>query len=603
MHSPRCRRGNIPRRSRRLADPAGGAQRERKNASPPMTATLTSYDEALARHTGPGAFFELRIEEVRGYPMRNFANRPRSLCELVASGAQRGEREFLIQGDRRISYCEFARLVHGTARRFRQMGLAKGDRLAILSYNSVEYVICVFAAAALGTTVVGLNGWWVAEELDYALRDSGSRFLVVDDGLYPRVGKIAGEIESLEHVLFSGAPAPAGTTPLADLIVAGDTLAPLAEVDEDDPFVILYTSGTTGRPKGCITTHRGTITQVMGILLYGMVAAELGEPSPLPSDGSQPASLLTSPLFHVAGLHTGLCTAMAAGAKVILSEGKFDPDQVLGLIEREKVSTWGAIPTMLHRVVHSPNVARYDLSSLIRVSFGGAPTAPETMARARAVLPVTPSMTNGYGLTETHGIVMLQGGRKLDCKPTSIGRPVAFLDVKLVNEAGREVDAGQLGELCVRGPTVTPGYWNRPDATAESIRDGWFYTGDIAHRDADGDYHIVDRARDMIIRGGENVYCVEIENCLAAHPEIDEAAVIGLPDMDLGERVKAVVRRRPGSELTEEEVRRHAAAHLAPFKVPEFVQLIDAPLPRNPAGKILKDRLRGRGGGAFDVDP
>jgi long-chain acyl-CoA synthetase len=293
---------------------------------------------------------------------------------------------------------------------------------------------------------------------------------------------------------------------------------------------------------------------------------------------------------------------MAAGAKVVMSEGRFDPDQVLRLIEREKVSTWGAIPTMLHRVVHSPNLGRYDLSSLTRVTVGGASTTPETMAQAARVLPVAPGINVGYGITETHGIVMLNGGRELARKPTSVGRPVAFFDAKLVDEQGREVPEGELGELCLYGPTVTPGYWNRPDATAEGIRDGWLRTGDVAYRDADGDYHIVDRAKDMIIRGGENVYCVEIENCLAEHPEIDEAAVIGVADPELGERVKAVVHLRPGSPLDPEGVRRHVAARLAAFKVPEFVELSDAPLPRNPAGKILKDWLRGRGGGAFDPD-
>jgi long-chain acyl-CoA synthetase len=545
-----------------------------------MSVDPESYDEALARLTGPGSLFELRTEDVRGRPMRNFARRPKSLSELVVQAARHGERDFLVQGNRRISYAEFAQLVWGTALRFRGAGLEQGDRLAILAYNSLDYALCVFAAASLGSIAVPLNGWWVEAEIDHALRDSGSRFLMVDERLHRRVRKLLGGIEGLETVFFSGDASPEGTRPLRDMIA----------------------SGTTGRPKGCVTTHRGTITQVMGIVLHAMLAGALGEAGPLPSDGSQPTSLMTSPLFHVSGLHTGLCTAMAAGAKVVFSEGRFDPSQVLRLIEREKVTTWGAIPTMLHRVVHSPDVGRYDISSLTRVSVGGAPTPPETMARARSVFPVAPSMTNGYGITETHGVVMLKGGRGLTQKPTAAGRPAPFFDAKLVDEQGREVADGELGELCLYGPTVTPGYWNRPDATAESIRDGWLHTGDVAYRDADGDYHIVDRAKDMIIRGGENVYCVEIENCLAEHPGIDEAAIIGVRDAELGERVKAVIRLAPGASLDEEGVRRHVAAHLAAFKVPEFVELSGAPLPRNPAGKILKDSLRGRGSGAFDPE-
>jgi long-chain acyl-CoA synthetase len=561
-----------------------------------MTTELTAYQQAVAQLTGPGSPFELRVEEVKGLPLRNFASRLHSLREMVAQAAEHGDREFLVQGARRLSYAQFARLVWGAAARLRQDGLRHGDRIAILAFNSIDYVISVFAAASIGGIVVALNGWWAEEELDYALHDSGSRMLIVDHRLFPRVRGLVGKIDHLDRIFFVGpGTLPAGTVALAELIGSADAV-PVDRVAESDAFVILYTSGTTGRPKGCITTHGGTITQVMGILLHGMVSAVLGEPSPLPTDGRQPTALMTAPLFHVAGIHTGICTAMAAGARVVLSEGRFDPEQVLALIERERVNTWSAIPTMLHRVVHSPAVGKYDLSSLTRISFGGAPTAPETMVRARQVLPAVPGLTNGYGMTETHGIIMLSGGRDLEENPTSVGRPMPFFDVKLVDAAGREVPAGALGEVLLRGPTVTPGYWNRPEATAEAIRGGWLHTGDIGFRDAHGLYYLVDRVKDMIIRGGENVYCVEIENCLMDHPEIDEAAIIGVPDQELGERVKAIVCRRPGSRLIEDDVRAHVAARLAAFKVPEIVEFRNPPLPRNPAGKLLKNELRGSKG-------
>jgi long-chain acyl-CoA synthetase len=567
-----------------------------------MTITQERFDAVVAQLTGPGSPFELRVEERGGVPTRNFVQRPRSMREFVQRAAAHGDAEFLVQGERRITYAEFVRLVWGTAARLRAQGLRHGDRLAVLGYNSIDYLVLVFAAASAGIVVVALNGWWVEDELAYALGDSGARMLVVDDRLLPRVAGLVGRIGTLERVFRRGAGAPpAGTHAAAELLASSDDV-PADPVDEDDAFVILYTSGTTGRPKGCITTHRGTITQVMGILLNGMAAAMLGEASPLPSGGGQAVALMTAPLFHVAGVHTGVCTAMSAGAKLVMHEGRFDPERVLALIERERVTTWSAIPTMLHRVVHSPAVQAHDLSSLVRISFGGAPMPPETMALARAVLPVEPSLTNGYGLTETHGIVMLCGGEELRANPTSVGRPMAFFDVRLVDDAGRDVPDGALGEVLLRSPTVTPGYWNRPDATAEAIRDGWLHTGDIAMRDANGLYHIVDRAKDMIIRGGENVYCVEIESCLATHPEIDEAAIIGVPDPELGERVKAVVRRVPGSTLGADEVRRHVAARLAAFKVPDVVEFRDAMLPRSPAGKILKNELRGTGISVFAPD-
>ena len=559
-----------------------------------------TWEEVVARLTGPGAPFEIVTEEVRGLPMRNFKHREPTLREKIANSALRGDATFLVQGERRISYAEHARLVWGAARALREEhGLRRGDRLAVLAYNSPDWLISLFGAVCAGGIGVGLNGWWTREEIAYGLEDSGSRYLVVDERLWPRVESLLGDLPGLERVFFVGEHAPRGTVPIGELLAPRDE-RPDDPLDPDDPFVLLYTSGTTGRPKACITTHRGTVTQVLGILFSGVAGALLGGTNPVPSDGAQPASLVTSPLFHVGGLHSGVCTSMTAGAKLVFPVGRFDPDECMRLIERERISIWGAIPTMLHRVVHSPNLGRYDLSSLRAVSFGGAPTPPETIERARNVLPVEPSFSNAYGLTETHGVATLNGGKDLLGRQTSIGRPIPVLDLKLVDEDGREVPPGRLGELVIYGPTVTPGYWNRPEATAETVREGWLHTGDLGTRDAEGFFFVVDRAKDMILRGGENVYCMEIENCLAEHPAIDEAAIVGVPDREYGERVKAIVRLRPGAVLDAAGVQRHVAAHLAAFKVPEQVEFTERALPRNPAGKLLKNLLRGTGAASFD---
>jgi long-chain acyl-CoA synthetase len=560
-----------------------------------------TYDEVVARLTGPGAPFEIREEPVFGRPLRNFARRERSLREKIANAGLRGDVDCLVQGERRISYGEFARRVFGAGHALRDdFGLRRGDRLAVLAYNSPDWLMTLFGAVSVGGIGVGLNGWWSPQEIAYGLADSGSRFLVVDERLWPRVEPVVSGAAALERIFFIGERPPRGAVPVAELLAPSERV-PEDPIDEDDPFVLLYTSGTTGRSKGCITTHRGTVTQVLGVIFAGVAGRLLGSgANPLPDDGSQPASLLTSPLFHVGGLHTGVCTALTAGAKLVFHEGRFDAEQVLRLIERERISVWGAIPTMLHRVVHHPKAGSYDLSSLRAVSFGGAPTPPETIEKAREVLPVEPSFANAYGLTETHGVATLNGGKDLLDRKTSIGRPLPVLDMQIVDEAGREVPDGRLGQLVIRGPTVTPGYWGRPDATAEAVRDGWLQTGDLGYRDAEGFTFVVDRAKDMILRGGENVYCVEIENCLAEHPEVDEAAIVGVPDTELGERVKAIVRRTPGSALSPEAVRRHVAAHLASFKVPEIVEFTEAPLPRNPAGKLLKNALRGSGAVPFD---
>ncbi len=560
-----------------------------------------TYDEAAAQLTGPGAPFEMVEESVQGRAMRVFKNRERSLREKVANASARGDAICMVQGERRIDYGTFGRLVWGSARALASdHGLAKGDRLAVLAFNGPDWLVTLFGATSAGAIGVGLNGWWSTEEIEYGLRDSGSRFLVVDERLYPRVAPLLGRVECLEKVFFIGEQPPAGTVPIDELLVPHDT-PPDTPLEEDDPFVILYTSGTTGRSKGCITTHRGTIAQVSGILFKNVAGALTGGGTSVPSGAKNPlASLLTSPLFHVGGLHSGVCTQITAGAKLVFTEGRFDAEQVMQLVEREKITAWGAIPTMLHRVVHHPKVRDYDLSSLRAISFGGAPTPPETIEKAREVLAIEPSFANAYGLTETHGVATSCGGEEFLARKTSVGKPLPILDMQVVDEDGKPVPDGQLGQIVFYGPTITPGYWNRADATAETVVDGWLQTGDLGYRDPEGFFFVVDRAKDMILRGGENVYCVEIENCLADHPEIDEAAIVGVPDPEMGEKVKAIVRRVPGSELPEDAVRKHVAAHMASFKVPEFVEFIDHALPRNPAGKILKNALRGSGAVPFE---
>ncbi len=563
---------------------------------------MPTYAEVTAQLTGPGAPFEIVTETVAGRPMKNWKNRERSMREKIRNAGLRGDALCMVHGERRISYAEFAKLVWGTATALRDVhGMRSGDRMAILAMNSPDWLISLFGAASVGGIGVGMNGWWAPEEIEYGLTDSGSRFLVVDERLWPRVEKLAGKLPNLEKIFFIGANAPRGTVPITELIQPHD-LEPSDAIDEDHPFVILYTSGTTGRPKGCITTHRGTIAQCVGIVFSGLAGALMGGGSPMPSGGGPMTNLLTTPLFHVGGLHSVTCTALSVGAKLVFLEGKFDPVKVMQTIERERVTTWGSVPTMVHRVVHHEDVANYDLSSLTAVSFGAAPMPPDTLKRAREVLPVKENLTNAYGLTETHGVATLNGGKDLIGRGSSIGRPLPILSMQIGDDDGKPLPDGQLGELQIFGPTITPGYWNRPEATAETVVEGWLRTGDLGTRDAEGFFTIADRAKDMIIRGGENVYCTEIENTLASHPEIDEACVIGVPCPELGERVKAIVFRRPNSQLGEDAVKRHVAAHMAVFKVPEFVEFTDKPLPRNPAGKLLKNVFRGTGAVPFQTD-
>jgi long-chain acyl-CoA synthetase len=390
--------------------------------------------------------------------------------------------------------------------------------------------------------------------------------------------------------------------PFADLTAAPTPDAPANPIDEADPAVIFYTSGTTGRPKGAVSSHRNMIANlqntIFGAVLASMleVAPEGEEASPAPT---RTVSLLTSPLFHVAGCHTTLVAGTLGGVTVVMPEGRFDPAHALELIEREGVTIWATVPTMVWRVCEHPDRHRYDTSTVRTVAFGGSPSADELLRKIRETFPAVRSTTNAYGLTESSSTAVSISGRDALERPDSVGLPMPNVELRIAGAGGEALPAGTTGEVLIRSPLVMPGYWGKPEATAETIVDGWLHTGDLGHLDEDGYLYITDRAKDMIIRGGENVYCVEIEQRLVLHPAIADAAVIGVPHPELGEEVKAVVQVEPGADLTAEEVRAWVADGLAGFKVPAHVELTDAKLPRNASGKLLKNVLRGSGEVSF----
>ena len=553
--------------------------------------------EARELLEAPGAMFELTTEEILGQPTPVFKTRERSMREKVQNAAAlHGDKRFLTYGDRHVTYKEFGELVWGSAHALiEQHRMHPGDRIGILAFNRPEWLIALFGATAAGGVGVGLNGWWHTEEIAYGLRDSGCRYLIVDELLYDRVAPVIDSIEHLEKVFYIGDNPPEGTIPISALLQPRSDV-PTVPIDEDDPWVILYTSGTTGRSKGCITTHRGTVAQVQGVLHNFLISLMTrGEPLPgLSADGTmvELTTLLTSPLFHVAGLHSTVCTSMTAGTRLVFGPARFDVEQVLRLMEREKVTTWMAIPTLLQRLLDHPKLGDFDLNSLQGISTGGAPAAPEMLQKASRILPRKPNAGATYGLTECHGMATAITSAEIERKKGSVGKPMLLLQVKIVDAQGKSLGPREAGEICLFGCTITPGYWNRPDDTAETVRNGWLHTGDIGFLDEDGYLYISDRAKDMILRAGENVYCVEIENCISDHPEIEEAAVIGVPDRVMGERVMAIVRKRPDSDIDALRVQAHVAEHLAKFKVPEIVTFTEAPRPRNAAGTLRKNELR-----------
>jgi len=556
-------------------------------------------DPVLADLTGPGGAFEIVTEDVLGVPLQVYKNRLHSLGELIAMADGRAGVDFLVQGDRRLTYDEHNARVRRVAASFGELGVGHGDRVAILSANNVEWVVLWWAAAAIGAVVVPLNAWWKTDELEFGLRDSGAKLLFCDPKRWQAVRDLVEALPELEHVFVTELEEPDGVArPGGELLGDDPGMLPDAGVDEDDLFAIVYTSGTTGRPKGATLTHRQAVANLQNIFCLGIAnASRGGEAAPELSSKVQSATLLVVPLFHVTGCLSTMMLSYASGAKLVLMPpGRFDPDAAMATIEREKVTSFGGVPTIMWRIVESPSFDEYDLSTVVRVSYGGAPAAPELVQRIHERFPkVRKTLATAYGLTESASVATSNTGDDYRTHPDSVGRPAPTVEIGVVDPDGHPVPAGATGEIWLRGPTIMRrGYWNRPDATAEAITpDGWFRSGDIGRFDGDGFLYLVDRAKDMIIRGGENVYCVEVEQVLFEHPDVVDAAVVGVPHKVLGEEVKAVVQLKPGSSATVEDLRTHCSARLANFKVPEYVELRDEPLPRNPAGKVLKNLLRG----------
>jgi long-chain acyl-CoA synthetase len=546
--------------------------------------------------TGPGGPFEIVVEEVLGNPLQVYRQRLGSMRDLVALTEGRDAVDWVVQGDRRLTYGEHNAVVRRAAAALRELGVETGDRVAVLSANNIEWVVMFWACAVIGAACVPLNAWWKAEELEFALNDSGARVLFCDPKRWAVVREVVPTLDALQHIFVTDlAEADAPARPATELLEAEDPgELPDVAVAEDDLLAILYTSGTTGKPKGATITHRQALANLQNMVVLGAIAAAQGAaPTPSPY---QTAYLLVVPLFHVTGALATMVPAFAGGGKLVLMPpGKFDPDAAMATIERERVTSIGGVPTVMWRIVEAESFEQYDLSSVARIGYGGAPAAPELVERIKVAFPqVRDTLSTAYGLTETASVATSNAGAGYFSHPGSVGRAAPTVEIQVVDPDGQPVATGENGEIVLRGPTImSRGYWNRPDATAEaSLPGGWFRSGDIGYLDQDGYLYLVDRAKDMIIRGGENVYCVEIEHVLAEHPDVLDVAVVGVPHRELGEEVKAVVQLRDGSTTTIEDLQAYCGQRLASFKVPAYVDLREEPLPRNPAGKVLKSVLR-----------
>jgi len=556
--------------------------------------------------TAPGAPFSWSTKEVRGIPMRVFDNAPPNMRVMWEASAVHGDKPYIVFEDEVHTYGEIHARVRSLAHHLRdRFGIAGGDRVAVSMRNYPEWIVSYWAITSLGAAIVGMNAWWTSAEMKYGLEDSRPKVLIVDDERLKTVTPVLDEIRDGGdlHLITvrSDADLPTDAARWADIVKpdeAPDQL-PAASIEPDDDICIFYTSGTTGFPKGAQLTHRGSVHNVIHLgfanALASAGAAKIDAANGVETEKAaeaDPAVMVPTPLFHVTACNCVLHPVTAVGAKIVLMH-KWDPGRALELIERERVASFTGVPTMARELLTHPNWETTDTSTLAALGGGGAALQPDLVEKIdKAKGAVKPS--TGYGLTETHGVATAVGNVFFSAKPTSAGPILPTFESKLVDDNGNEVPPGSIGQLCVKGPAVIKGYLNRPEATAEAIKDGWFNTGDIVRIDEDGFVHIVDRAKDMVLRGGENVYCSEVEAAIYQHPDVAEAAVFGVPDERLGEEVAVAIVQREGGTLDETELAAHLGPLLARHKQPKKVWFLNDKLPRNANGKFLKRELRER---------
>ena len=545
-----------------------------------------SREAAIAEVTGPGGPYELLDAIVGGRPRRVFKDAPASLRAMFEATAT--DRPFLAYGDERWTFAQ----AWGDAARIAQVlvqqaGVRPGDRVAIAMRNLPEWVLAFTAITAIGAVAVAMNAHWQADEMAYALTDCGAKAVLADTERLERLAACPPLPGLVVLAVRADAP-PAGALPLRALMGAlGEVPMPAAEVGPEDLAIMLYTSGSTGHPKGVPSTQR----QVLSALLSWEADRLIGErmaglESAQPAE--QPGTLLAVPLFHVTGLHASYLAGYRLQRRMVCMY-RWDADVAAALIEQHRLTSVvapAAVTGDLVRVAHS---GRHDLSTLQLVGGGGAPRAPEQVRQIKASF--ANAMPNiGWGMTETNAIGAGHGGDDYLQRPTSSGRCSLVLELQVVDDMGRPLPPGQRGELLVRGTSVFNGYWNLPKADAAAFVDGWFRTGDVACIDEDGFVFIVDRIKDLIIRGGENIGCGHVESALLMHPQVHEAAVFSVPDERLGEEVGAMVHGDPALDV--EALRQFLLQHLARYEVPRYIVVSDAPLARTPSGKILKRAIR-----------
>jgi len=513
--------------------------------------------------------------EVSRHPCLVYQQRPPSVPALLLVARRWHSRTHFVQGHRRITFETHERAVMRVAQRLQQAGIRAQDRVLLFGVNQVEWVVAFWAIQCLGAVAVLGNAWWSEKELREVMESIRPKLALSD---LPRPGGLSDDIPHLSFANLRTLVDDNGECPEFEL----------APINENDPSLIIFSSGTTGAARGVLLSHRSVVANLQNLLvLTGRL------PSELPDTHPGTVSLLSVPLFHLAGLQVTISTLLSGGSLIFL-EGRFDAAEALRLIEKERVRVWGSVPTMVSRVIDHEDFTRYDTSSLVSVPMGGAVVSRELRDRVRAAFPgVRGGGGTLYGLTEAGGVLAAGAGSEMEQRPGCVGRPLPVVEVRIKNP-----DVDGVGEILARTPTAMSGYWGEPSATVDV--EGWVATGDLGRLDAEGYLYVVGRSKDVIIRGGENIASVHVEQALLTHPDVIEAAVVALPHPDLGEEVGAALLLRPGADPDIAGLRFHAAQSLARFAVPTRWWIRRASLPTNATGKILRREITnewmGRGG-------
>ena len=558
-----------------------------------MNPGIAAFEKLVTDLTAPGQPFELNTVEVGSASYRNYASAPQNLGTYFSFMLNHAGKDFAVYRDERYTFEQAYENASAFAAALQQhYGVVPGDRVAIVSRNNPQWMMAFIAIVSIGAVAVPMNAWWTTEELQYGLADSGSVVVVADRQRMERLVPLADALKLKLISVEDCADLPVDSTPFAQLCddFAG-TAMPSVEVAPDDYATIMYTSGSTGHPKGAVSSHRGIIAALYSWLLMGtaskmLAPADDGEGAKYP-----PSGLLAVPLFHCTASHSAFMLSIIVGRKLVIMY-KWDAEEALRLVEQERITWFTGVPTMSAEMQAAAEHSDRDLSSLAEIFAGGAARPPEQVKKiANTFKKATPGI--GYGLTETNALGAFNSGPFYLEKPTSTGRAVpAVTDFKVIDANGDALPAGERGELCIYSPANGAGYWNKPEATAEAFIDGWFHTGDVAYMDEDGFIYIVDRIKEIIIRGGENISCLEVEAAIYSHPAVFEAAVFGLPDERLGESVGCCIVLHPGQNLSRDALHQHLQQHLAAFKIPQHVFFTDEQLPRIASGKIFKRQLK-----------